>query len=102
NEVNVTFKAFNQEFNKAMKDMNAESTKLRQEMKLQSEQMKHSASESDKLAAVMQGLEKRYDLAQEKTAATADALDKVKLQWGANSEQAQKFEAQLTRNQIAE
>ena len=69
NEIKVTFKAFNQEFNKAMKDMNQESAKLRQEMKLQSEQMKNSASESDKLKATMQGLEQRYDLAKEKTAA---------------------------------
>lgn len=102
NEIKVTFKAFNQEFNKAMKDMNQESAKLRQEMKLQSEQMKNSASESDKLTAVMQGLEQRYDLAKEKTAATAAALEKVKSQWGENSTEAQKFERQLRSNQIAE
>lgn len=102
NEIKVTFKAFNQEFNKAMKDMNQESAKLRQEMKLQSEQMKNSASESDKLSAVMQGLEQRYDLAKEKTAATAAALEKVKSQWGENSTEAQKFERQLRSNQIAE
>lgn len=102
NEIKVTFKAFNQEFNKAMKDMNQESAKLRQEMKLQSEQMKNSASESDKLSAVMQGLEQRYDLAKEKTAATAAALEKVKSQWGENSNEAQKFERQLRSNQIAE
>lgn len=102
NEIKVTFKAFNQEFNKAMKDMNQESSKLRQEMKLQSEQMKNSASESDKLTSVMQGLEQRYDLAKEKTAATAAALEKVKTQWGDNSTEAQKFERQLRNNQIAE
>lgn len=102
NEIKVTFKAFNQDFNKAMTDMNKESAKLRQEMKLQSEQMKNSASESDKLKATMQGLEQRYEIQREKTAATAEALAKVKAQWGENSNEAQKYEKQLVSSQIAE
>ncbi|KYG90018.1 hypothetical protein A0U40_09855 [[Bacillus] sp. KCTC 13219] len=102
NEVKITFKALNQEYNSAVKGMNDETRKLRQEMKLQQEQMKHSSSESEKLEASIAGLQKEYELAQQKTVATAEALEKVRAQWGENSQEAAKYEKALKSAQIAE
>lgn len=102
NEVKITFKAFNAEFNKGMKEMNDSTSRLRQEMKLQSEQMKNSATETEKLEASLTGLQKQYELAQQKTAATAQALEQARAQWGENSVEAQKYETKLRSTQIAE
>lgn len=102
NEVKITFKAFNADFNKGMKEMNDSTSKLRQEMKLQSEQMKNSATETEKLEASLTGLQKQYELAQQKTAATAQALEQAREQWGENSVEAQKYETKLRSMQIAE
>lgn len=102
NEVEVTFKAFNQEFNKAMKEMGAETSKLKQEMKLQEEQMKHSASESEKLEARISNLQKQYELVQRKTKETAEQLEKAKQQFGENSAEVARMEKELKRAEIAE
>ncbi|MED3795872.1 tape measure protein [Lysinibacillus capsici] len=102
NEVSISFKAFNQEFNKAMSEMSKETTELRQQMKLQQEQMKHNASETEKLEAKMNGLQQIYDVTRQKTQATAQQLEHAKALWGENSEEAKKLETQLRRNQIAE
>lgn len=102
NEVKITFKAFNADFNKGMKEMNDSTSKLRQEMKLQSEQMKNSATDTEKLEASLTGLQKQYELAQQKTAATAQALEQARAQWGENSVEAQKYETKLRSAQIAE
>ncbi|QQP11543.1 tape measure protein [Lysinibacillus agricola] len=102
NEVKITFKAFNQEFNKSMTEMNKETTSLRQQMKLQQEQMKHNASETEKLEAKMSGLQQIYEVAKRKTEETTATLARAKNLWGENSEEAKKLEEQLKRNQIAE
>ncbi|WP_107838386.1 tape measure protein [Metasolibacillus meyeri] len=102
NEVRITFKAFNQEFNNAVKGMNDETKKLRQEMKLQEEQMKHGSTESEKLEASLNGLQKIYELTQRKTAETAAALARARDQWGENSVEAKRYEELLKRAQIAE
>ena len=102
NEVKITFKAFNQEFNKSMTEMNKETTSLRQEMKLQQEQMKHNASETEKLEAKMSGLQQIYEVAKRKTEETTATLARAKNLWGENSQEAKKLEEQLKRNQIAE
>lgn len=101
-EVKITFKAFNKDFNKAMSEMNKETSRLRQEMKLQQEQLKHSGTETQKLESRMASLEKIYDVARQKTEATAKQLEQAKKLWGENSEEAKKLESQLKRNQIAE
>ncbi|MGN7117855.1 hypothetical protein [Lysinibacillus odysseyi] len=102
NEINITFKAFNQDFNKSIKEMNAEAATLKQQMKLQQEQMKHTASETQQLEAKMNSLQQIYEVARRKTQATADAISRAKQLWGENSEEVKKLEAQLTRHQIAE
>ncbi|WP_107951368.1 tape measure protein [Lysinibacillus parviboronicapiens] len=102
NEVQITFKAYNQEFNKSMTEMNKETASLRQQMKLQQEQMKHNATDSEKLESKLDSLQQIYEVARRKTEATTRQLEEVRALWGENSEEAKKLETQLRRNQIAE
>ncbi|MFJ7662956.1 tape measure protein [Lysinibacillus sp. NPDC097162] len=102
NEVQITFRASNQEFNKSMAEMNKETAALRQQMKLQQEQMKHNATDSEKLEAKINSLQQIYEVARRKTEATTRQLEEAKALWGENSEEAKKLETQLRRNQIAE
>ena len=102
NEVRITFKAFNEEYNKAMKEMDKETNELKQQLKLQAEQMKHSATATEKLEAKLNGLHQTQELARRKTQETQEALQRAKEIWGENSEEVRKFEAQLRRHQIAE
>lgn len=102
NEVKITFKAFTKEFNDNVKGMDDAAKRLRQELKLQQEQMKNTASSTEKLEASISGLQQQYELAQQKTAATAQALEQARAQWGENSVEAQKFETRLRSAQIAE
>lgn len=101
-DVKVTFKVFNQDFNKAMSQMEASAKKLRQELKLEQEQLKMSGSESQKLASVLNSLQKQYDIARQKTQAAAEQLEAVKRQFGENSEEAAKMENKLRSQQITE
>ncbi|MBC1524790.1 tail tape measure protein [Listeria booriae] len=102
NQPKITFKVFNQEFNKAMTEMNNEGKKFRQELKLEQEQLKMTGSESDKLAADLNGLQKQYDVAQQKTKATADQLEKAKVVFGENSTEVATMETKLRSAEIAE
>ncbi|MBC2136617.1 tail tape measure protein [Listeria innocua] len=102
NQAKVTFKVFNQDFNRAMAEMNADSKKLRQELKLEQEQLKNTGSETDKLAADLNGLQKQYDVASQKTKETAQQLEKVKTQFGENSTEANRMESALKSAQITE
>lgn len=101
-EVNITFKAFNKDFNTAVKEMDSEAKNLRQEMKLQQEQMKHTGSSTEKLEGKVSSLQKIYDVQRRKTQETAQALEKAKELWGENSKEVASMEAQLKRHQIAE
>jgi TP901 family phage tail tape measure protein len=98
----VTFRVFNQEFNKGISEMNTEGKKLRQELKLQQEQLKLTGSESDKLGTNLESLQRQYALAQQKTQSTAEQLVAVKRQFGENSEETARMETALRRAQIAE
>lgn len=102
NEINITFKAFNKNFNSAIKEMDDQTKQLRQEMKLQEEQMKHTASSTDKLEAKVNSLQQIYDVQRKKTQQAADALERAKQLWGENSKEVAKMTAQLKRQQIAE
>ncbi|EAC8292757.1 phage tail tape measure protein [Listeria monocytogenes] len=102
NQAKVTFKVFNQDFNRAMAEMNADSKKLRQELKLEQEQLKNTGSETDKLAADLNGLQKQYDVASQKTKETAQQLEKVKTKFGENSTEASRMESALKSAQITE
>ncbi|HHH5984549.1 TPA: phage tail tape measure protein [Listeria monocytogenes] len=102
NQPKITFKVFNQDFNSAMSQMNAESKKFRQELKLEQEQLKTTGSDTDKLTADLNGLQKQYDVASQKTKETAQQLEKVKTQFGENSTEANKMETALKSAQITE
>ncbi len=102
NESSVTFKVFNQDFNKAMSEMEASAKKMRQELKLEQEQLKLTGSESEKLKSVLNSLQKQYDIAKQKTQATEQQLEAVKKQFGENSTEAGKMETKLRSMQIAE
>lgn len=102
NDPKVTFKVFNEDFNKGIREMNDEGKKLRQELKLEQEQLKLTGSESQKLASRLGSLQKQYDTARQKTAATAAQLEKVKGYFGENSVEAARMETALRRAQIAE
>lgn len=102
NETSITFKVFNQDFNKAMSEMNAASKTLRQELKLEQEQLKLNGTESQKLESSLGNLQKQFELAQQKTQATADQLEAVKRQFGENSTEVSRMETALRRAQIAE
>ncbi|WJE54328.1 hypothetical protein QRE66_08860 [Bacillus cereus] len=101
-EIEVTFRAQNKEFNDAIRGMNQESKKLRQEMKLQQEQMKLTATDSEKLQAKLQNLSQQYAVAQKATQATAEHLQRAKQLYGENSTVVAKLEAKLRSQQIAE
>lgn len=102
NEVQITFKAFNQNFNSAIREMDDQTKRLRQEMKLQQEQMKHTATATEKLEAKLNSLQQIYNIQRQKTLEAAQALERAKQLWGENSQEVAKLESQLRRHQIAE
>jgi len=102
NETTVTFKVFNQEFNKAMKEMKDESSKLKQEFKLQEEQMKLNGTQSEKLSAKLQYLQKEHDLAKRQVQETEKQLQKAKDMYGENSEEVDTLSRKLTNARITE
>jgi len=101
-EAKVTFKVFNQEFNKSIRQMKDESTKLRKEFQLQEEQLKQNGTESDRLAAKIEYLKKAQENAKKQVQATEQQLEKAKATFGDNSEEANKLARKLLDAQIAE
>nr|WP_245186842.1 phage tail tape measure protein [Enterococcus larvae] len=82
--------------------MEKDAKKLRQELKLESEQLKLSGTETEKLTSKLSNLEKQYELAQAKTEASRKALEDTKRLFGDNSEAVSKMETQLRNAEIAE
>lgn len=101
-ETKITFKVYNKEFRQTISEMEKDAKKLRQELKLESEQLKLSGTETEKLASKLSNLEKQYELAQAKTEASRKALEDTKRLFGDNSEAVSKMEAQLRNAEIAE
>ena len=85
----------NQDFNKGIADINSDVKTLNKEFKLQSEQMKNTASDSDKLEASISNLEKQLELAQQKTTETTKALENAKAMMGENSREAKAWNDKL-------
>lgn len=102
NESRVTFKVFNQDFNKAMSEMESSTKQMRQELKLEQEQLKLTGTESEKLSSIMNSLQRQYDVARQKTQATAEQMEAVKRQFGENSSETSRMETALRSAQIAE
>ncbi|MBS4171945.1 phage tail tape measure protein [Bacillus sp. FJAT-49736] len=101
-EVQIKVSVFNQNFNKSMKSMKDDTSKLNREFKLQSEQMKLTATDSEKLAAKVDFLSKKHELAKQKVAETEKQYEAVKSQFGENSKAAEDMAKKLTSAQIEE
>ncbi|SEB15725.1 phage tail tape measure protein, TP901 family, core region [Thalassobacillus cyri] len=102
NETKVTFSVFNKDFNEGIKEMNKESTRLRKEFKLQSEQMKDTATATEKLEAKVTYLGKEQDIVRKKIDATSTQLEKAKKTYGENSNEANKLSNKLLDLRISE
>ncbi|TGB04688.1 phage tail tape measure protein [Halobacillus salinus] len=102
NETKVKFSIFNKEFNAGIQEMSAESSKLKKEFKLQSEQMKDTATATEKLETKVQYLGKQQDIVKRKVNATDAQLKKAKQTYGENSNEANKLANKLLDLQISE
>lgn len=94
-EVKVTYKVLNSEFNKGIAEMSKSVTTLNKEFKLQQEQMRLSASETEKLEAKLTKLSSEYEIAQQKTKLTEQALQEVTKLTGENSKETQAWSNKL-------
>jgi TP901 family phage tail tape measure protein len=101
-ETKVTFRVFNEEFNKAMGEMQKESTQLRKEFKLQSLQMKDTATEVEKLENKLTYLGKEQDIVRRRIELTEKQLGKAKQTFGENSNEANKLANRLLDLRISE
>lgn len=102
NQINITFRAFNNDYNKALTAMNAETRRARQEMQLTQEQLRANGTESEKLEAKLKGLEKQQEIAARKTELARQQLERAKQTFGENSVEAGRLADQLLSLQIAE
>lgn len=94
-EVKVSYKVINSEMNGKLKEIGSGLQTLNKEFKLQSEQMKLSASETEKLEAKLSKLNSEHDLAAQKTKLTAEAYENAKQLMGENSKEAQQWANKL-------
>ncbi|MGG3943368.1 phage tail tape measure protein [Peribacillus psychrosaccharolyticus] len=101
-ETTVTFRVFNKDFKKAMKEMTAESNQLRNEFLLQQERMRGTASATDMLRARINYLQQAQEVARRKTQATQEQLDRARVTYGENSQEVATLTRQLTSAQLAE
>lgn len=101
-ESRVTFRVFNDQFNKALKEMNNESSRLRKEFELQQEQLKLNGSAADKLRAKIDYLQKAHQVASQKVAAAQNQLERAKQVYGENSREVERLRTVLLNAQIQE
>lgn len=101
-EVNIEYKLINSQFNASIKGIQSEITSLTKSFKLQSEQMKLTGSESEKLGATLNHLKQKQALQKEKTEEIRKALENAKKTMGENSTEAKKWANQLVDSQKAE
>lgn len=101
-QTSVTFKVFNDEYKRKIKEMNSESSKLRQEFNLQQEQLKHTGTEVEKLTSKINYLERAHELARQKTRATETQLERARQLYGQNSVEVDRLERELLAAQTAE
>lgn len=101
-QAQVTFKVFNQDFNRAMTEMDASSRKVRKEMQLAQEQLKANGTEMQKLEAKLKGLEQQQQIAADKARLAREQYERAKATFGENSVEAQRLEQQVLSLAIAE
>ncbi|MGM9925165.1 MAG: hypothetical protein ACI35R_13050 [Bacillus sp. (in: firmicutes)] len=101
NTTSVTFKAFNQDFNRAMKEMKDESSRARREFQLQDEQLKATGTASDRLAAKVEYLRNAQRIAADQVREAEKQLRKVKETYGENSVEAERMARTVLDARIA-
>lgn len=94
-EIKVEYKVVNQAFNQGLKEMQSQATTLNKEFAVQKEQMKNTASESEKLEASVSKLNQEYTLAEQKTKMVESALQNTKEITGENSRETQQWTNKL-------
>lgn len=94
-EIKIEYKVVNQAFNQGLKEMQSQTTTLNKEFAVQKEQMKNTASESDKLEASVSKLNQEYTLAEQKTKMVESALQNTKEITGENSKETQQWSNKL-------
>lgn len=94
-EIKVEYKVVNQTFNQGLKEMQSQTTTLNKEFAVQKEQMKNTASETEKLEASVSKLNQEYTLAEQKTKMVESALQNTKEITGENSKETQQWTNKL-------
>lgn len=94
-EIKIDYKVVNSQFNKGIKEINSEVSTLNKEFRLQQEQMKLTASESEKLEAKLNKLNKEHELGQKKVNQTEEAYKNAVKQMGENSKEAETWKNKL-------
>lgn len=102
NEAKIIFSAETGGFNTAIKKANDEMSKLRAELKLNAEQMKTTGETAEGLENKHRILTNQLEVAQDKTTALSQKLEKAREIFGENSSEVSKLETQLTNARIAE
>lgn len=94
-EIKVDYKVVNTAFNKGLKEMKGEVTTLNKEFALQKEQMKLTATESEKLEVNIEKLNSEYENAQKQTRMTETAYENVVAIMGEGSKEAETWSNKL-------
>ncbi|GAA0234655.1 phage tail tape measure protein [Metaclostridioides mangenotii] len=90
-EIKVQYTLVNKQFNSEISSINKAISTLNKSFAVQREQMKNTSTDTQKLEAEISKLEKQYELAKQKTEATAQAFENAKRTMGENSEEARKW-----------
>ncbi|MDW0112204.1 phage tail tape measure protein [Sporosarcina saromensis] len=101
-EAKITVKMFNDDFKKGAKELTKESQTISREFKLQSEQMKLTATETEKLQAKMDFLSKKHDVAKRSVQEHEQAYEQAKSMFGENSKAAEDMAKKLDNARIDE
>lgn len=93
--ISVEYKLLNSQFNQSISEINKEISTLNKEFKLQQEQMKLSGTETEKLQASLDNLNKKYELSRQKTEEIKKALENAKATFGESSKEARQWQNKL-------
>jgi len=101
-EAKITVKMFADDFKKGASELQKESQKISREFKLQSEQMKLTASETEKLEAKLQFLTQKHDVAKRSVEQHEQAYQQAVDMFGKNSKAAEDMAKKLDNARIDE
>ncbi|WP_124058476.1 phage tail tape measure protein [Vaginisenegalia massiliensis] len=101
-EIKVTYKLLNDAFTSGISEINQSMNTLNKEFKVQKEEMKNTATASEKFEASIAKLSKEYDLQTQKTRETEVALQNMKEVFGENSKEVQTWQNKLLDAQASQ